>query len=144
MHKRWAILLFILLFFPGCSTWEKWDIGLDDNSEPPPPPVTETAQPFNDIPIPPGFSRDNIKSFVYEAGSGTVKVGRLFFSGNKNVREVLPFYQNEMLNKGWTAGTHIKTEKKQILNYEKEGWVSMIILRSNILSTFIEIHVGPK
>ena len=57
---------------------------------------------------------------------------------------VLPFYQNEMLNKGWTLVNSIKTEKNHILNYEKEGWVSTIMLRSNIVSTFIEISVGPK
>ena len=144
MSKRTIVFLFILLFFSGCATWDEWKIGSDGKSEPPPPPITETAQPFTDIPVPSGFSRDNIKSFVYESGSGTVKVGRLFFKGNKNISEVLPFYQNEMLNKGWAPGTHIKTEKKHILNYEKEGWVSTILLQSNILSTFIEIHVGPK
>ena len=57
MHKSKIVLVFILLFFSGCSTWEKWNIGFDKNSEPPPPPVTETAQPFTDIPVPSGFSR---------------------------------------------------------------------------------------
>tara|TARA_B100001123_G_scaffold432473_1_gene555587 strand:+ start:1389 stop:1823 length:435 start_codon:yes stop_codon:yes gene_type:complete len=144
MLKRIIGFLFILLFFSGCATWEKWNIGSDENSEPPPPPVTETAEPFDDIPVPSGFSRDNVKSWIYESGSGTVKVGRLFFSGWKKMRDVLPFYQNEMLNKGWTLINSIKTEKNHILNYEKEGWVSTIMLHSNIVSTFIEIQVGPK
>ena len=38
----------------------------------------------------------------------------------------------------------IKTEKNQILNYEKEGSVSTIMLRSRLMTTFIEIQVGPK
>ena len=144
MHKLTIVFLFILLLFPGCATWESWDIGLDEESEPPPPLVIETAHPFSDIPVPSGFSRNNGKSWIYESGSGTVKVGRLFFSGRKNMDEILPFYENEMLNKGWNLVNSIKTEKRHILNYEKEGWVSNIMLRSNIVSTFIEIQVGPK
>ena len=144
MSKRTIVFLFILLFFSGCATWDEWKIGSDGKSEPPPPPITETAQPFTDIPVPSGFSRDNAKSWIYESGSGTVKVGRLFFSGWENMDHVLPFYQNEMLNKGWTLVNSIKTEKNQILNYEKEGTVSTIMLRSRLMNTFIEIHVGPK
>ena len=144
MGRRTIVFLFILIFFSGCATWDSWNIGLDEKSAPPPPPVTETAHPFEDIPIPSGFSRDNDKSWIYESGSGTVKVGRLFFSGWENMDHVLPFYQNEMLNKGWTLVNSIKTEKNQILNYEKEGSVSTIMLRSRLMTTFIEIQVGPK
>ena len=144
MGKRTIVFLFLLIFFSGCATWDSWDIGLDGKSEPPPPPVTETAHPFEDIPVPSGFSRDNDKSWIYESGSGTVKVGRLFFSGWENMDHVLPFYQNEMLNKGWKLVNSIKTEKNQILNYEKEGSVSTIMLRSRLMNTFIEIQVGPK
>ena len=144
MHKLTILFLFILLLFSGCATWKSWDIGLDEEIEPPPPLVIETAHPFSDIPVPSGFSRNNGKSWIYESGSGTVKVGRLFFSGRKNMDEILPFYENEMLNKGWNLVNSIKTEKRHILNYEKEGWVSTIMLRSNIVSTFIEIQVGPK
>ena len=144
MHKLTIAFLFILLLLSGCATWEAWDIGLDEESEPPPPLVIETAHPFSDIPVPSGFSRNNGKSWIYESGSGTVKVGRLFFSGWDKMDNVLPFYENEMLNKGWSLVNSIKTEKRHILNYEKEGWVSPIMLRSNIVSTFIEIQVGPK
>jgi len=144
MDKRTIIFIFILLFFPGCSTWDEWKIGSNEESEPPPPPVVETAHPFTDIPVPSGFSRMNKKSWIYESGSGTVKVGRLFFSGYEKVKAVVPFYQNEMLNNGWTLVNSIKTEKKYILNFEKEGSVSTIMIESNIVSTFIEIQVGPK
>ena len=144
MRKLTIVFLFILLLLSGCATWEAWDIGSDEENEPPLPTVIETAHPFSDIPVPSGFSRNNRKSWIYESGSGTVKVGRLFFSGRKNMEEILPFYENEMLNKGWNLVNSIKTEKRHILNYEKEGWVSMIMLRSNIVTTFIEIQVGPK
>ena len=88
-----AYLLIAMLFF-GCA-----EIGLNDkngSSLPPSPPAF--AYPFTDIPIPPDFSRNDSKSWIYESGSGTLKAGRLFFAGYKNQDQVLTFYQNEMLN----------------------------------------------
>ncbi len=141
MVKRAVASLFILLFLSGCA---EWDLGLDAKNEPPPPPPPpETAYPFSDIPVPFDFSRDNSKSFIYESGSGTVKVGRFVYSGWKNIDDVLTFYQNEMLNKGWSLVNSIKHEN-HILNYEKEGWVSTVILHTKFGRTFIEIQAGPK
>ena len=140
MVKPATLYILISLFFFGCA-----EIGFNDKNDPSlPPPQPASAYPFTDIPIPPDFSRNDSKSWIYESGSGTLKAGRLFFSGYKNEDQVLTFYQNEMLNKGLTLVNSIKTEKNHILNYEKEGWVSTIMLRSNIVSTFIEIQVGPK
>ena len=140
MVKPTRLYFLIIFFFFGCA-----EIELNDkNDSLLPPSQPASAYPFTDIPIPPDFSRNDSKSWIYESGSGSLKAGRLFFSGYKNQDQVLTFYQNEMLNKGWAPGTHIKTEKKHILNYEKEGWVSTILLQSNILSTFIEIQAGPK
>jgi len=140
MFKRVTIFFFMALFFSGCSS-----LGLDtDTSTLPPAPVTiETAYPFSDIPVPADFSQDISKSFIYESGSGTVKVGRFIYTGWENIEEVITFYQNEMLNRGWSMINSIKHEN-YILNYQKEGWVSTITLRSKIGRTIIEIQAGPK
>ena len=142
MVKSAALSLFFLLFFYGCA---EWDLGLDakNDGSPPPPPVQETASPFSDIPIPSGFSRDDSKSFIYESGSGTVKVAKIVFSGWENLEKVITFYENEMLNKGWTLVNSIK-HKNYILNYEKEGWAATVILNPNYGRTIIEIQAGPK
>ena len=140
MVKPVRIYFLIIFFFFGCA-----EIGLNDkNGSSLPPSQPASAYPFTDIPVPPDFSRNDSKSWIYESGSGTVKVARLFFSGYKNHEQVLTFYQNEMLNKGWTLVNSIKTESNQVLHYEKEGLVCTIILQSNIVSTFIEIQAGPK
>ena len=89
------------------------------------------------------FTQDNSKSFIYESGSGTVKVGRFIYTGWDNIEKIITFYQNEMINRGWSLINSIKHEN-YILNYEKEGWVSTIILHSNIGRTIIEIQAGPK
>ncbi len=96
-----------------------------------------------DIPFPGGFERDQSKSFVYESGNGNIKVGRIFYSGWSPLSEVVKFYQNEMVNKGWSMVS--ATEHKSIiLNYEKEGWVCTLVIHSAIGKTYIEIHAGPS
>ncbi len=139
MFKRVTICFFMTLFFSGCA---EWDLG--KTSTLPPAPVTvETAYPFSDIPVPFDFTRDNSRSFIYESGSGTVKVGRFIYTGWENIETIITFYQNEMINRGWAMVNSIKHEN-YILNYEKEGWVSTIILHSSIGRTIIEIQAGPK
>jgi hypothetical protein len=139
MFKRVTIFFFMTLFFSGCA---EWDLGLDKNTST--IAVTlETAYPFSDIPVPFDFTRDNSKSFIYESGSGTVKVGRFIYTGWENLEKIITFYQNEMINRGWSLINSIKHEN-YILNYEKEGWVSTITLQSNIGRTIIEIQAGPK
>ena len=142
MLNRVIIFFLITLFFSGCAGL---DIGLDGKkSSPSKPPQQANAYPFSDIPVPADFSRNESKSWIYESGSGTVKVARLFFSGYKNIDAVVIFYQNEMLNKGWSLVNSIKTEKEHLINFQKEGWVCTIRLSANIVSTFIEIQAGPK
>jgi hypothetical protein len=142
MFKRVTIYILMTLIFSGCA---EWNIGLDGKkSSPSRPPQQANAYPFLDIPVPPDFSRNESKSWIYEAGSGNIKVARLFFAGYKKIDHVVIFYQNEMLNKGWALVNSIKTEREHIMNYQKEGWVSTIRVESNIVSTFIEIQAGPK
>ena len=142
MIRSAAVSVFFLLFFYGCA---EWDLGLDakNDAAPPPPPVQITAYPFSDIPVPSGFSRDDSKSFVYESGSGSVKVAKIIFSGWENLDQVITFYQNEMLNNGWAPGTSIR-DKIYILNYDKEGWAATVTLSSNYGKTIIGIQAGPK
>jgi hypothetical protein len=141
MFKRIFLLsLFVtLLFSTGCATWE--EMIAQKPSAPPPPP--ELVYPFSDIPIPHGFEQNHEKSFVYESGSGTVKVGRFFYSGWSKLGEVVSFFQNEMVNKGWSLVNSIKHETT-ILNYQKEGWVCAVMIKSTLGQISIEIQAGPK
>ena len=141
MLKR--LLQFLLfgtwLFSSGCETLEK----MKATTPPPPPPPPEMVYPFSDIPYPNGFAFDSSKSFIYESGSGTVKVGRFIYSGWGDLNGVVVFYENEMVNKGWKLVNAIKHETT-VLNYEKEGWVCTLMVRSKLGQIFIEIQAGPK
>ena len=141
MVKR--LLLFLLfgawLFNYGCSTLENLNV----TKPPAPPPPPKMGYPFSDIPYPQGYAFDSNKSFIYEAGSGTVKVGRFIYTGWSDFDAVVSFYENEMINKGWKLVNAIKHETT-VLNYQKEGWVCTVMMSSKMGQVFIEIQAGPK
>ena len=135
------IIIFLpLTFFNGCA-------GLDqfEKQVPPEPAIINNALPFVDVPVPKGFNRDQSKSFVYETGEN-MKVGRLFFNGTSGLKPTVEFYQNEMVNKGWTLVNSIASTDT-ILNYRKEGWVCTVIIRPTRSFGFdrsiVEIQIGP-
>ena len=132
-----GIIVFLpLAFFNSCA-------GLDQFDLPPEPAIINNALPFVDVPVPDGFNRDQSKSFVYETGSNDMKVGRLFFNGNSGLKPTVEFYQNEMVNKGWTL-TNSMASTDTILNYRKEGWICTVIIRPRSFSrSIVEIQIGP-
>ena len=132
-----ATFLFLILI-DGCAIIDK--VGKET---PPQPEVITNALPFVDVPVPSGFIRDQLKSFIYETGNENMKVGRLFFEGNKSLKDVVEFYQNEMINKEWTL-INSMASKDTIINYRKAGWICTVIVRPRSFSrSNIEIQIGP-
>ena len=131
------IFILSLAFSNGCATMNQWE-----GSTPPQPEIINNALPFTDVPVPSGFNRDQAKSFVYDGGN-EMKVGRLFFNGSTALKPTVEFYQNEMINKGWTLINSIASTET-ILNYQKEGWRCNVIIRPRSFSrSNIEILIGP-
>ena len=109
----------------------------------PQPEIINNALPFTDVPVPDGFNRDQLKSFVYETGNSEIKMGRLFFIGNKGLEQTVEFYQNEMINKGW-ALVNSMASTETILNYRKEGWTCTVVVKPRSFSrSTVEIQIGP-
>ena len=133
-----GIIIFLpLAFFNGCA-------GLDqfEKQVPPEPAIINNALPFVDVPVPDGFNRDQVKSFVYDGGN-EMKVGHLFFSGSTGLEPTVEFYQNEMINKGWTL-INSMASTDTVLNYQKEGWTCTVIIRPRSFSrSNLEILIGP-
>ena len=134
-----GIIIFLFFAFSsGCAM-----INQIESPPPPQPEIINNALPFVDVPVPSGFSRDQIKSFVYETGSDEMKVGRLFFNGRTGLKPTVEFYQNEMINKGW-ALVNSMASTETILNYRKEGWVCTVIIRPRSFGrSIVEIQIGP-
>ena len=133
-----GIIIFLpLAFFNGCA-------GLDqfEKQVPPEPAIINNALPFVDVPVPDGFNRDQLKSFVYDGGN-EMKVGHLFFGGSTGLEPTVEFYQNEMINKGWTL-INSMASTDTVLNYQKEGWTCTVIIRPRSFSrSNLEILIGP-
>ena len=131
------IIILSLAFSNGCTTMNQWE-----GSTSPQPEIINNALPFSDVPVPNGFNRNQLRSFVYDGGN-EMKVGRLFFSGSTDLESTVEFYQNEMINKGWTPINSIASTET-ILNYQKEGWTCTVIIKPRSFSrSNIEILIGP-
>lgn len=134
-----------LILVSGCSTLEPQQTTIENDPEGLIPSENETPKNyrFSDIPVPGKFKLDQGRSFVYESGSGTVKVGHLFYSGWGGVNDIVAFYKNEMLNKGWTL-LGVMESDGFTLNFDKEEWIATVIVKSSLAKSKIEILVGPK
>ena len=136
---RLGIFVVLLsLFSNSCSMMDQFK-----KSPPLQPETINNALPFTDIPVPKGFTRDQLNSFVYEIGNSEIKVGRLFFNGDKDLKTTVEFYQNEMINKGWVLLNSIASTDT-ILNYQKEGWACTVIVKpGSFVGSVLEIQIGP-
>ncbi|MEE9259171.1 MAG: hypothetical protein V3U37_06475 [Nitrospinaceae bacterium] len=128
----------LLVFMSGCVFFQTSEDIPDEKAK-----LIEVALPFSDIPVADGFDFDRSRSFIYESGSGAIKVGRLYYTGWTSPDEVVTFYKNEMVNKGWNLINSLEQEIA-VMNYEKEGWSCTIVIRSAWLGSQVEIQVGPK
>lgn len=143
-----CLLIYFFLAVSGCETLQNAEFSQpfkekEDSDKLSAPEQPQSVTGFPDLPIPAGFNFNRGKSFVYEAGSGTVKVGHLFFSGWAKLGKVIPFYQNEMVNKGWKLVQFVERDIST-LHYEKDGLDCRVTLASSLGKTEIEIVIGPK
>ncbi|MFQ5450223.1 MAG: hypothetical protein ACE5E9_06310 [Nitrospinaceae bacterium] len=127
-----------LIVLTGCAGRHNADKASDPAAK-----FSDVAYPFTDVPVPNGFSVDREKSFIYESGSGKIKVGRLYYSGWNNSQEVVNYYQNVMINKGWKL-VNAMEHAGMILNYEKKGWACTLIVTESWFKTHVEIQIGPR
>jgi len=123
----------------GCSK-KSYSPNSGGEGKPPPPPI---ALQFASIPLPDKVELDRDKTFIYESGSGAVKVGRLSFSLWNRADEVVEFFRNEMPGRGWQSIRIIEHEVT-IMLYEMENDVCTIIVEPSLGKTKIEIQIGPK
>ena len=138
-------MAFTVCFFSSCSglpaTIETGEskplLGLTPNKD------TYPLSRFPDIPFPSRFKYDRSRSFIYESGSGLVKVARLVFHGWPSQENTITFFENEMINNGWTLVRGIEHSDTMLL-YQKEDRVCTIIVSSTLGQTTFEIQIGPK
>lgn len=125
--------------FLGCAP-KAYSPNSGGDGKSPPPPI---ALQFASIPLPDGVVLNRDKTFIYESGSGTVKVGRLSFSLWNRADEVVEYFRNEMPGRGWQS-IRIVEHDITIMLYEMENDICTIIVEPGLGKTKIEIQIGPK
>jgi hypothetical protein len=125
--------IFTVALLSGCATWQT-----GDDSK------TQDFVEFANVPIPSSFSLNSSRSFIYEAGSGSVKVGRLFYSGWNDQEEVVSYFKGAMVNRGWEPVNTMTYDDGVVMNYQKAGWSCTLIISSSWFKTYVEIKIGPS
>ncbi len=139
--KLFFILIIIApLVFWGCSKRKQTQTQPSTTNTQAPPPL---AIQFSNIPIPKNYSLDRDRTFIYESGSGNVKVGRLYFYVKSSSEDLVEFYRNEMLQKGWKLIRIIEHDGTVML-YENPKELCTVIVSHSFAKTRAEVQVGPK
>ena len=125
--------------FWGCAP-KAYSPKTDRDGKELPPPI---ALQFSNIPLPEGVELNRDKTFIYESGSGDVKVGRLSFSLWNRAGDVVEYFRNEMPGRGWQS-IRIIEHDVTIMLYEMENEVCTVIVEPSMGKTKIEIQIGPK
>ncbi len=111
------------------------------NKEPIKPP-TKIVKLMNGIPIYPGFSYQESKSFVYE--SGQVRAGVLVFSGKATMSQLVDFYKSKMPDYGWNLVSFFQHDQDSFLNYDAPDRTCQLTLHVGDFSSTITIRTGTK
>jgi len=148
LHR--LVILLCLLSFSACGLMHKSEAGKVPQSN-----TTQNAQgthkkaepvmvmipEFDDIPIPTVLSRDNERSFVYEAPG--VTMGVMTYSGYVKGDSLAKFFRNEMPKHEWQFLNGFSEGEKYLISFIKSDKSCMISVEESSLSTRVTIKVGP-
>ena len=135
---RRLLVIPLLILFPACATMTQEGVKTA--------PVQEQKIKSDlleeNIPIYPGFHLIPEKSFIYE--SGNVKVGRLVFSGDASVKDVVSFYKSTLPENGWEPLTMTVYGKSAEMTFTNPQNVLQIQVKRGFGETYLTVQVGPR
>ena len=105
--------------------------------------IPSLTKRFANIPLPKGYELDRSKSFIYESGSGHVKVGRLHLTGWGGPDSTINFYRTEMIKKGWDL-IRATEQEATVLLYEQDKQICTVVIVKSFGKTNVDIQFGPK
>ncbi len=94
------------------------------------------------VPVYPGFRFVSQKSFIYE--SGDVKVGRLVFTGNAKVKDIVSYYKDVLPQQGWEPIAVTIFGNQASLTYVTPDRTLQIEVSRGFSDTVLVIQVGPR
>ena len=134
---RTVVLAGVIIGIAACNTMQQQPA--QKQPVPPPPKIVEL---INGIPIYPGFSYEESKSFVYE--SSAVKAGVLVFSGKATMSQLVEFYREKMPEYGWKMVSFFQHDQDSFLNYDAPDRTCQLTLHVGDFSSTITIRTGSK
>ncbi|MBU2549776.1 MAG: hypothetical protein KKB20_15285 [Proteobacteria bacterium] len=142
MSVRWRILVAVLaaaLMIGGLAGCAQFDsLFKSDEAQGGP---TGQYYNFEDIEVPVDLKIDDKRSFVYETGG--FKAGTLLFSGYVEIDSLAKYFSTAMVKDGWKLKSTFRYPK-QVLLFEKEKKVAIIIIYEGTINTHVEIWVAPS
>ncbi len=94
------------------------------------------------VPVYPGFKLASSKSFIYE--SGNIKVGRLVFTGNAKIKDIVSYYKNTLPEKGWKPVAITIYGNSAELTFTTPTQFLQITAKKGFSETTLIIQIGPK
>jgi hypothetical protein len=94
------------------------------------------------VPVYPGFKLIPSKSFIYESGS--LKVGRLVFSGKAQIKNLVSYYKAVLPEKGWEPLSITINGNSAQLTFTSPDQVLQIEASKGFSETMLIIQIGPK
>jgi len=131
------ILAGVIIGMAACNTMQQQPA--QKQPVPPPPKIVEL---INGIPIYPGFSYQEDKSFVYE--STEVRAEVLVFSGKATMSQLVEFYRTKMPEYGWKMVSFFQHDQDSFLNYDAPDRTCQLTLHVGDFSSTITIRTGTK
>ena len=104
-------------------------------------PVISMIPEFDDIPIPSELSRDEDRSFIYEAPG--ITMGVIGYSGYYKGGSIAKFFRNEMPKHDWQFLNAFSEGERYLINFIKADKSCLISVEEGSLSTRVTIKVGP-
>jgi len=148
LHRM--VVLLCMLAFSGCGLIHKPETAnsqqtssskqTQDNYKKAAPVIILIPE-FEDIPVPSELSRDNDRSFIYEAPG--VTMGVITYSGYVKGDSLAKFFRNEMPKHEWQFLNAFSEGQKYLISFIKSDKSCMISVEENSLSTRVTIKVGP-
>jgi len=133
-----GILLLLALTFVSCAQTTQSNVKTAPVQE---EQVKEEILGAN-VPVYPGFKLIPSKSFIYESGS--VKVGRLIFTGRAPIKNIVSYYKAVLPEKGWEPLTITVNGNSAQLTFTSPDQVLQIEASKGFSETELIIQIGPK
>ncbi|SMP12782.1 hypothetical protein SAMN06265339_1073 [Desulfurobacterium pacificum] len=94
------------------------------------------------VPVYPGFRFVPQKSFIYE--SGDIKVGRLVFTGDAKVKDIVSYYKDVLPQQGWEPVAITIYGNQASLTYVTPDKTLQIQVSKGFSETVLVIQIGPR